>query len=660
MSRLTFDQAIALAAAHRDQGRPESAEAICREILSRHPGHAQAAVMLASMARQSGRLDEATAVLLLALERGSDDAAALQALGLVERARGNLVSAIDWMQRALAKKPEFVEARNNLGLMLTEAGRPEAAVEHFSAALRTHAHIAELHYNLGLAYASLGRHREAAGAYRRATQQRPQYVEAHINLGVTLKLMGRLDSAVEALERAVRLDPRRAVAYSHLAGVYEWRAQHDLALAAHRRAMELAPLDAAIHSSYLFTLLFAPGDSATELRAAHALWNLRHAQPSEALPEPVDRDCSPMRRLRIGYVGGFFRDHILGRNLFPLFREQDRSAVSLYCYSSNRQDDALTAEFRRRADGWCDIGRMSDAAAAARIRDDGIDILVDTTLHMDTNRLPVFARRPAPVQVTFAGYPGSTGITAMNYRLTDPHLDPPGGDDSAYAEASLRLPDSFWCYDPLGDDVAVGPLAADRNGFVTFGCLNNFSKVNDAVLELWARMLRAVPESRLHLLCHEGSHRGGTLGRLAELGVDAQRVEFFSYRPRLDYLALFRDIDISLETLPYNGHTTSLDSLWMGVPLVTLVGDTVVGRAGLSQLTNLGLKELIARTPDEYEAIVTALAADRERLRGLRDGLRRRMEQSPLMDARRFVRSVEAAYRQMWIRWCASKRPVAR
>jgi predicted O-linked N-acetylglucosamine transferase (SPINDLY family) len=293
------------------------------------------------------------------------------------------------------------------------------------------------------------------------------------------------------------------------------------------------------------------------------------------------------------------------------------------------------------------------------IRRDAIDVLVDTTLHMEGNRLLVFARKPAPVQVTFAGYPGSTGLETMDYRLTDVHLDAPGMHDTSYIEQSCWLQDTFWCYDPCGADTSVGALPAETRGYITFGCLNNLSKTNGGVLDLWARVLCAVPRSRLIMLAHEGSHRQRALDTLTARGVKPDRVEFAGYRSRGRYLELFRRIDISLDTVPYNGHTTSLDSFWMGVPVVTLVGGTVVGRAGASQLMNLRLPELIARTPDQYVALASALAEDVARLTTLRRTLRERMRNSPLMDAPRFARAVETAYREMWRRWCAGIAPSA-
>ena len=366
-------------------------------------------------------------------------------------------------------------------------------------------------------------------------------------------------------------------------------------------------------------------------------------------------DPSPDRRLRIGYVSPDFRDHVVGRNIWPLLRRHDHRQFDITLYAQLEKTDDTNAPFRQCADHWCPISDLSDNQVADKIRQDRIDILVDLALHTDGNRLPVFARKPAPVQVTFAGYPGTTGLKAIDYRLTDPYLDPPGMFDACYAETSYRLPHSFWCYDPPSDEPSVGPLPALEKGFVTFGCLNNFCKVNDGVLELWARVLKAVENSRLLLLTRHGSHRQRTLDFLARQGIAEDRVEFRVPKPLPEYLALYHQVDIGLDTFPYNGHTTSLDSYWMGVPVITLVGPTVVGRAGLSQLTNLGLNELVTTSPEGYIGQAARLANDLARLRDLRGGLRERMKRSPLMDAVGFTRGIEDAYRIMWRRWCEKR-----
>ena len=339
--------------------------------------------------------------------------------------------------------------------------------------------------------------------------------------------------------------------------------------------------------------------------------------------------------------------------MLPLLANHDHDSFEIFCYSQVVRSDAFTERFRARAQHWRNAVGLTDERLALQIREDHIDILVDLALHMARNRLPVFARKPAPVQVTFAGYPGSTGLDTIDYRLSDPYLNPPGTDESIYSEQTVRLPHSFWCYDPVDwGDLSVNELPAQSNGFITFGCLNNFCKINDAVLRLWARVLHAVPSSRLRLLAPEGSHRQHTWDVLGKAGILRERIEFISRQPSREYLELYHRIDLGLDTLPYNGHTTSLDSFWMGVPVITLVGQTIVGRAGLSQLMNLNLPELIAHDPEQYVEIAAALAHDLPRLSELRSTLRARMEQSPLMDAPHFARDIEAAYRQMWRHWC--------
>jgi predicted O-linked N-acetylglucosamine transferase (SPINDLY family) len=338
----------------------------------------------------------------------------------------------------------------------------------------------------------------------------------------------------------------------------------------------------------------------------------------------------------------------------------DRGQFQVYCYADVAGPDPVTARLRNGADIWRPIAAMSDQAVADLIRADRIDILVDLTMHMGNARPLVLARKPAPLQVAYLAYPGTTGLTSIDYRLTDPYLDPPGQYDDCYTEQSIRLPHTFWCYDPLATDIGTdpppqpGPLPAMANGYVTFGCLNNFCKLNDGVLELFSRVLGRVDRSRLLLLAPHGQARQRTLDRLARGGVADDRVQFVDLQPRRDYLAEYRRIDIGLDTLPYNGHTTSLDSLWMGVPVVTRVGATVVARAGLSQLSNLALTELIAWSDEQFVEIAVQLAGDLPRAAELRRTLRPRMMASPLTDADQMARHIEAVYRSIWRNFAAS------
>jgi predicted O-linked N-acetylglucosamine transferase (SPINDLY family) len=356
--------------------------------------------------------------------------------------------------------------------------------------------------------------------------------------------------------------------------------------------------------------------------------------------------------LRIGYVSPDFRDHADSFFTVPLLSNHDHGRFEIFCYSQVAHPDALTERQRGYADIWRDIAGLSDQQVADLVRGDRIDVLVDLKVHTADNRLLVFARKPAPVQVTWLGYPGTTGLSAMDYRLTDPYLDPPGLFDACYAEESLRLPDTFWCYNPLSDRPPASALPALESGAITFGCLNAFSKINDGCLALWAQALQAVPGSRLLLQAPRGPARDKVLTALQRGGIAAARVQFADRRSRQEYLELYHQIDLCLDPLPYNGHTTSLDAFWMGVPTLTLLGRTVVGRAGWSQLCNLDLKELAAETPEQFVALAAELAGDLPRLQELRGSLRQRMERSPLMDAKRFARNVESAYREIWRRWC--------
>jgi predicted O-linked N-acetylglucosamine transferase (SPINDLY family) len=336
-----------------------------------------------------------------------------------------------------------------------------------------------------------------------------------------------------------------------------------------------------------------------------------------------------------------------------LFERHDRRKFAILCYSGVVRPDKFTDKFRSHAHQWRSTVGVADDTLANMIREDAVDILVDLSQHTSGNRLPVFARKPAPVQVSFAGYPESAGLEAIGYRISDRFLEAGAGNEGTGRKEQVRFIDSFWCYDPCGMEVDVNELPARTGGTVTFGSLNNFCKINERVLGLWARVLGAVKDSRLVMRSPGGSHRERTLEALERQGVERRRVEFMEARPRREYLEFHHRLDIVLDTFPYNGHTTSLDALWMGVPVVSFAGDAPVSRAGLSQLTNLGLPELVAHSEEDYLRIAVDLAGNLPRLAQLRSILRHRMQTSALMDAPRFARLVEQAYREIWRAWCA-------
>jgi predicted O-linked N-acetylglucosamine transferase (SPINDLY family) len=531
-----------------------------------------------------------------------------------------LSEAENLYRQILAQQPGNVDAMHFLGVIAHQVGHNDAAVELIARAISLKPNFPEAYVNLGLARRDLGQIDEAIADYQKAIALRPNYADSLNNLGNALKDAGQLDKAIAAYRQAILLKPNYAQA----------------------------------HSNLLFALHYHPAYDAAAIANEHRQWNIQHAEPLSRSIQPHLNNRDPRRRIRIGYVSPDFRAHCQSMFTVPLLSHHDHGQFEIYCYSGITRPDEVTARLTGFADVWRGVTGMPDAQLAELIRADGIDILVDLTMHMSGARPLLFARKPAPVQVAWLAYPGTTGLAAMDYRLTDPYLDPPGEGDAYYTERSIRLPDAFWCYDPLTSVPGVNDLPALGGGGVTFGCLNNFCKVNDGTLALWAKVLRRMENSRLLLLSPAGNHRQPTLDRLRQESIDPARVEFVPHQPRGQYLATYHRIDLGLDTFPYNGHTTTLDSFWMGVPVVTMIGDRAVARAGWCQLSNLGLQELVGKTPDEFVEIAVNLADDLPRLAQLRSSLRRRMEQSPLMDARKFARNVEAAYRSMWQVWCDS------
>jgi predicted O-linked N-acetylglucosamine transferase (SPINDLY family) len=662
-----------------DAGRRDEAITAFGRAVALKPDYAEACSNLGCVLSDTGRLDEAIAAFRQAVALAPNRADVVNNLGNALSDKGLLEDSIAAYRQAILLRPDYAEAYSNLGIALADHGRLDEAIAAYRKCLVLKPNLPEVHSNLGVVLRDKGLLDAAIGACREAIALRHNYPEAHVNLANALKDKGQLDESITAYGQAIALQPNYALAHSNLGSALKGAGRLDEAVAAYRRALAVDPGNASFDSSLVYTLHFHPAYDANAVAEEHRRWNRRHAEPlgpSSGLGQRHPNDRSPDRRLRIGYVSPDFCGHVVGDNLLPLFLQHDRGNFEIICYANVRRPDAKTTQFQQNADCWRNIAGLSDEHAASQIRDDRIDILVDLTLHMANNRLLIFARKPAPVQVTFAGYPGSTGLNAIDYRLSDSYLDPPGIDESIYSEKTIRLPDSFWCYDPLDcRDVPVNPLPAlpalsrvegsavegsqsngpADSGIITFGCLNNFCKINDGVLALWAQVLRQVERSRLLLLSAQGSHRRRTLEQLSQEGIDPARIEFASFRPRRDYLELYHRIDVGLDSFPYNGHTTSLDSFWMGVPVVTLVGQTAVSRAGWCQLSNLGLTELAAHTPDQFVRIAVELAGDLPRLKELRATLRQRMERSPLMDAPKFARSIEAAYRQMWKTWCEGK-----
>jgi protein O-GlcNAc transferase len=611
----TFHTAVGL---HR-AGDHARAEGLYRELIGEAPRHHQALYLLALIELEAGRNVAAALLLERAISEDPDQPAYQANLGEALRRAGDLPRAKHALRRALALKPE----------------------------------LAQGHYNLGLVLESTEDWAAAASSYERAVELAPALSEAWFRLGQLHWKAARIDHALATFRRGVEHCPDDADLRHGLAVALKDVAELDEAIAHYGVALGKKPDYQASHSNLVYLLSFHPEYSDQDIAGEARRWSEAFELPHVAARRPHDNHRDGARRLRVGYVGPTFRDHIIGRLMVPVLEHHDLAEVEIYCYSDAVDPDAITERLRGASQVFRETAGLADGDLAALVRDDSIDVLVDVNMHMADSRLGAFARKPAPVQVCWLAYPGTSGLTAMDYRLSDPHLDPPGGDESCYSERTVRLPHGFWCFDPLSAAAPpVGPLPALGRRRLTFGCLSNFCKISPGTLALWSRVLLAVPDSELVLLVQAQEARRAVLRTLGEHGVAAQRVRFESYKPRERYLENYRQIDIGLDSFPYNGHTTSIDSLWMGVPVVTMRGHTVAGRAGVCLAENVGLPELVARDATDFVRIAVELATDLQQLAALRASLRARLQASPLMDAAGFTRGLEAAYRSMWRAWC--------
>ncbi len=502
----------------------------------------------------------------------------------------------------------------------------------------------------GNALAMQGDFAEAEAIHRHIVRLRPDLAAAWNNLGNLFRIQSRPDEAADAFRRAISADANFAPGYCNLGNALKDQGNIEEAIVAFRRAVELAPTDAEMHSNLVYATCFSPDYDAAKLFTEARGWADRHAWPLLGSHRPFAIDANPSRRLRIGYVSMDFRNHVVGRNVLPILEHHDRGRFEIHCFSVLASHDAMTARFIAAAERWHECAAMDAAALAEKIRAERIDILVDLSLHMAGNRLLTFARKPAPVQVTWAGYPGTTGLGSIDFRLTDPHLDPPGRNDAFYSEQSIRLPHSFWCYRPMEGMPEVNALPAATAGFVTLGCLNNFAKVTGEVLELWAQIMRQTPGSRLLLLCPSDVARRKVLAFFASRNIGGDRIQFIGMTPPEMHMRRYHAVDICLDPMPYTGHTTTLDALWMGVPVVTLSGNTSLSRGSVTGLSLVGLKDLIAVTPGDYVQHAVRLAGDLPRLQALRGSLRDQLRCSPICDESGFTGDLESACLAMWDR----------
>jgi predicted O-linked N-acetylglucosamine transferase (SPINDLY family) len=579
-------------------------------------------------------------------------------LGNTCKARGRLNEAIAHYERALALDPENARLLNNLGLALAAQGKIEQAIRHYERALALYPDNARALNNLGLALAAQGRIEQAITHYQRALALSPDDFVACNNLGNACKALGRIEQAITHYQRALALNPGYAPAHHNLGSALALQGRMSQAIAHYERARALWPGNIATSQSLLLLLNYSADVNPRDVYAAHRDFARRFESPLATAIQPHENDRSPQRRLRIGYVSSDFRQHSVGYFVETVITHHDRAHFEVTCYANHPLEDAVTERLKSRADRWRRIDGLPDEQVARQIRDDRIDVLLDLNGHCGQGRLLVFARKPAPVQVTWLGYPNTTGLSGMDYRLTDGFADPVGLTEHLHSEKLLRLPECFLCYQAPRDAPPVSGLPGRETGHVTLGSFNNLPKVTREVKVLWAAILQAIPGARLIL---KNPALGGeaiqemTRREFVQLGIAPQRLDLLGHDPSpRAHLERYHGIDIGLDPFPYNGTTTTCEALWMGVPVVTLAGTTHAGRVGVSLLSNLGLDEFVTRTPEDYLTTVARLSGDLDRLATLRSTLRARMAASPLTDGERFTRHLECAYRTMWQEWCAA------
>ncbi len=622
------------------------AEDIYRRALALRPTDGRAMANLAVVLLTLGRVDQAIDQLQVVIRVEPAVAMHYINLGAALCKRRQFADAVSTLGKALELDAGLPEAFYNLGNAFHGLGRSADAAAHYRRAIELKPDYADALNNLGNLYVESGDFTHAAAAFEAAIRVRPDSAVAFNNAGCLQRTLGKLAEAEETLRRGLAVDSKLSATFTNLGNVLKDAGVLDEAIDCYRKALSVEPGNALAHSNLAYSLSFSETDGQTILDECRR-WDARHGVPLRPDIAPAIHEPSIGRRLRIGYVSGDFRDHCQSLFTIPLLSSHDHNSFEIYCYSSVERPDDFTRRISQFADVWRDVRRLSDAELYRMIVNDRIDILVDLAMHMAGGRPGLFARKPAPIQLAWLAYPGTTGLSAIDHVLSDPWLAPPS-DDRFYSERVIRLPETFWCYDPLICEPAVNALPALVDGYVTFGCLNAACKLSDRTLLLWSGIFQRIGNARLILMAAPGPRRRQLSDRLAASGIPADRVVFQSFLPRSAYLRTYHQIDLGLDTLPYNGHTTSLDSFWMGVPVVSRIGTTAGGRAGLSQLSNLKLTELCAQTDEAFVEITVALAKDLPRLSELRRTLRERMEHSSLMDRVRFTKNMESAFREMW------------
>jgi protein O-GlcNAc transferase len=676
-------------------GDLDEAEEICKKILTNNPNHVSGLVLLGLIHSKKSYYNSAIQYLKKALQIEPENADAYFVLGnayafqgsnFLDEARdcyqnclqitpnhvasynnlGNIFKekekydeAIDCFQKALELDPDQDDTLYNLGNALQVKGLFDEAITCYEKALRLNPNDSEIFYNLGMAFKEKGVLNKAIVCYQNAVKLTPDYADAHFSLGYALMEQGQLQAAVEHYHISLRINPDSSGALRNLGNCFTYQGKALEAERCYRQAMQRNPDDWLVHEVLLMTMNYNARYEPQDILSEHMKFAKRFEQSMQpAISEHADA-CTIDHRIRIGYVSPDLRRHSVSYFLEPVLANHNKEGVEVFCYSDVplKWADEVTERLRGYTNQWRNIEGISDEKVADLIRNDGIDILVDLAGHTANNRMLLFACKTAPVQVSWIGYLATTGFSTMDYKIVDGYTDPPGLTEKFYTERLIRLPESFLCYLPDRDSPGVGSLPALSTGHITFGSFNNFAKVTPEVFGIWAKILKELPESRLILKgkgFYDKATRHYVINMFTQREITAERIILQSWDPSPVHLEAYNLVDIGLDTFPFNGATTTCEAMWMGVPVINLVGTAYHSRSGISLLSNVGLPDLVAKTPDEYISIAVELAKDLTRLQTLREHLRDMMTYSPLCDAKRFTANLEMCYHKMWETWCKS------
>ncbi|MES2354250.1 MAG: tetratricopeptide repeat protein [Pseudomonadota bacterium] len=613
-------------------------------------------LLAATQYYEQGQLLDAEASCRLALQYAPEDYAAMHMLGVVLVQLGRTFEGDLLLQHSIANDFAPVQFRINYARILASLNNHTAANEWLENACTLAPNDDALLNETGLALKQAGQLDKALEYFARSVELNPENIEYLFNLATVHKVQGRLDTAMAIYQQILALNPFHVEAGRYRASCFSARGDIDTSISMLKDLRAQHPDNAAVFDNLLMGLHYDATCSRDNLLTWHAEFD-RQFSVSENEIRPHLNQPDAMRRLRVGYVSGDLCDHVLQNFFEPVLANHDAAVVDIYCYH-NGSDDQVSARYKGYGCHWRNISDLDDHEAEHQICEDRIDILVDLSVHSGKNRLLMFAHKPAPVQVTWMGYASTTGLTAIDYRITDECLDPPEASNSFGPELPLRLGSNFICFQPPNESLEVNALPAKTAGYITFGSLNRQNKINRTVLELWARVLAAVPDSHLLVVDLADPQRLQEVHEIfAAQGVDHSRIEALPKVSLFDFMRLHHRVDVSLDPFPYTGGVTTIHGLWMGVPTITLASSLPIQRFGAMLLTNVGLSEFIAHSPEEY--IDIARTIDLDRLATSRTELRGRLQRSPLADAPQLVCRLEGAYRHIWKTWCASRTPAS-